>query len=40
MRLYRETGKKPKLGRLVQEALDRYIATSITVVNDGHAPQS
>ncbi len=27
MRLYRETGKKPKLGRLVQEALDRYIRT-------------
>ena len=26
MRLYRESGKKPKLGRLVQEALDHYIA--------------
>jgi len=25
MRFYRETGKKPKLGRLVQEALDHYI---------------
>jgi len=25
MRRYRETGKKPKLGRLVQEALDHYI---------------
>ena len=24
-RLYRQTGKKPKLGRLVQDALDRYI---------------
>jgi len=26
MRRYRETGKKPKLGHLVQEALDSYIA--------------
>jgi len=25
MRRYRATGKKPKLGRLVQEALDHYI---------------
>jgi len=25
-RLYRQTGKKPKLGRLVQDALDAYIA--------------
>jgi len=27
MRLYREAGKKPKLGQLVQDALDRYIRT-------------
>lgn len=38
MRLYRETGKKPKLGRLVQEALDQYIALSTTEVSDGHSP--
>ncbi len=40
MNLYRETGKKPKLGRLVQEALDQYIAASTTVVSDGTFPQT
>jgi len=32
MRLYREAGKKPKLGQLVQDALDRYIEAHDTGV--------
>ncbi len=37
MRLYREAGKKPKLGQLVQDALDHYIAAYTVSVSDSEA---
>jgi len=37
MRLYREAGKKPKLGQLVQDALDHYIAAYTVSVSDSDA---
>ncbi len=39
MRLYREAGKKPKLGQLVQDALDHYIAAHTASADDGEASQ-
>ncbi len=39
MYLYREAGKKPKLGQLVQDALDRYISAHGASAHDGDARQ-